>query len=374
MRHDVELDDRVQDAAESAGRPLVLLDARLRPVAWSIHESAADREGLSVVLAHSSSWPPPSGSVGYVPAAGAGTVAVIALGDRGATAGHLAVRLRAAERQLAAHEITRILRAGSTLLPALLSRPPEAAPEHTVALVRALVAGDPDAAAALVEESLISESSRYCAVAIGARPDLAERVTPAVDVVVGFVHLASTASVVGATGDDGVGVLVFPRPVVVPRLTRLLAEPRIAGVRAGIGPLVPSLTQAASSYDGARRVLRATLAAPDRHPVVASAADVGVDAWLVEPSCTVDDLPRAVAVLLRDPGSAPLLETVETYLETGGNALQAARQLHIHRSTLYYRLDRIRELVGVESIDAALRFELAVGIRIARLNGLASTQ
>ena len=42
----------------------------------------------------------------------------------------------------------------------------------------------------------------------------------------------------------------------------------------------------------------------------------------------------------------------------------------IHRSTLYYRLDRIRELTGSDLHDGRTRRELHTGIRIAQLAGL----
>ena len=42
----------------------------------------------------------------------------------------------------------------------------------------------------------------------------------------------------------------------------------------------------------------------------------------------------------------------------------------IHRSTLYYRLDRIRELTGRDLRDGRTRRELHTGIRIAQLAGL----
>ncbi|WP_245645227.1 helix-turn-helix domain-containing protein [Pseudonocardia acaciae] len=37
---------------------------------------------------------------------------------------------------------------------------------------------------------------------------------------------------------------------------------------------------------------------------------------------------------------------METYLDLGGNAQATATRLNLHRSSLYYRLDRIAELPG----------------------------
>src|ERR687895_33439 len=57
-----------------------------------------------------------------------------------------------------------------------------------------------------------------------------------------------------------------------------------------------------------------------------------------------------------------LLETLEAYLAAGGRKAQAARALHLERQSLYLRLHRIEELLGVslEDEDAVLGLHLAV--------------
>ena len=57
-----------------------------------------------------------------------------------------------------------------------------------------------------------------------------------------------------------------------------------------------------------------------------------------------------------------LLETLEAYLAAGGRKAQAARTLHLERQSLYLRLRRIEELLGVslDDEDAALGLHLAV--------------
>jgi PucR family transcriptional regulator, purine catabolism regulatory protein len=68
---------------------------------------------------------------------------------------------------------------------------------------------------------------------------------------------------------------------------------------------------------------------------------------------------------LLDAGSARrrlLLETLEAYLAAGGRKAQAARALHLERQSLYLRLRRIEELLGVslDDPDAVLGLHLAV--------------
>jgi PucR family transcriptional regulator, purine catabolism regulatory protein len=60
--------------------------------------------------------------------------------------------------------------------------------------------------------------------------------------------------------------------------------------------------------------------------------------------------------------SRALLETLEAYLAAGGRKAQAARTLHLERQSLYLRLRRIEEILGVslEDEDAVLGLHLAV--------------
>jgi purine catabolism regulator len=57
-----------------------------------------------------------------------------------------------------------------------------------------------------------------------------------------------------------------------------------------------------------------------------------------------------------------LLETLEAYLAAGGRKAQAARALHLERQSLYLRLRRIEELLGVslDDEDAVLGLHLAI--------------
>jgi hypothetical protein len=60
-----------------------------------------------------------------------------------------------------------------------------------------------------------------------------------------------------------------------------------------------------------------------------------------------------------------LLVTTRTILEMGGDVAKAAAVLHIHRTTLYYRLDRICELTGVDLRTSPDRFDLQMALRLA---------
>jgi sugar diacid utilization regulator len=66
-------------------------------------------------------------------------------------------------------------------------------------------------------------------------------------------------------------------------------------------------------------------------------------------------------------GAGPLLETLETYFATGGNAADTARRLHLSVRAVTYRLDRVRQLTGRSAADPTQHLTLLVAVTGARL-------
>ncbi|MGY4721607.1 PucR family transcriptional regulator [Naumannella huperziae] len=378
------LDDLLQDLSEEVGRRLVLLDDDLCVVGYSIHESDEDRERLGQVLAHSDSWARPSVAAGgwrvrNIPQLG--RVLFAPVDDQQRRVGHLITVLRPAESPEGA-DLAPLLVGAARLGPPLGLRALRGDERRGAAarLLDELFAADEGrrsgAAAALIDQGLLGGSGHYCAVALGAPPGgegTGTRTALAVRLTVDFVARTSTASVAGGVLGDGVGVLVFPRPVVAERLGRILGRPELAGVRAGIGPVVGTLGEVPRSFARARAAWRAAYLAADRHPVVLNWVDAGLDgvlAMLPLEDIGADDLGPPIRRLLAEPRSAAMIETLEAYLAAGGDARATARVLCIHRSTLYYRLGRIRTVAGVELSDGGVRGELQAGLRLARLAGL----
>jgi sugar diacid utilization regulator len=80
---------------------------------------------------------------------------------------------------------------------------------------------------------------------------------------------------------------------------------------------------------------------------------------------------RALAPLRADrrTGDA-LVETLEVFFASNGNLSEAARQLHLHRNSLLYRLHRARELLGHDLDDPELRLTLQLAIKGQRVLAL----
>jgi sugar diacid utilization regulator len=70
---------------------------------------------------------------------------------------------------------------------------------------------------------------------------------------------------------------------------------------------------------------------------------------------------------LREEQQADLFHTLEAYLDEGGNSVQTAETLTIHRSTLNYRLQRIKEICHCDLSDPMQRLNLQVALKLLRL-------
>jgi sugar diacid utilization regulator len=171
-------------------------------------------------------------------------------------------------------------------------------------------------------------------------------------------------------------VLVSPVAPDHARAVQRLRHDLPAEVRLGIGAPRPDLADAAASAAEAALALSATWRDPARHGRTVQWSDLGADQLLLRlplDRLGAADLPEPVRRLLAAPNGTELARTVESYLDHGGDAQATARAISIHRSTLYYRLDRIAALIGVDVRDGATRHELHVGLRVATLAGLRPT-
>lgn len=62
--------------------------------------------------------------------------------------------------------------------------------------------------------------------------------------------------------------------------------------------------------------------------------------------------------------NADLIRTLDAFFAANGSPKEAAERLHVHRNTVLYRLDRIREISGFNLDDAALRLRLQLALQI----------
>lgn len=113
-----------------------------------------------------------------------------------------------------------------------------------------------------------------------------------------------------------------------------------------------------------------------RDRTATSWSEIGSWRLLARLAQTVTDAPGlaqdfhpGLARLLAD-GRSDLIDTLEVYLANGCDVRATAQVMHMHRSSLYYRIERISEITGANLRDGETRFELLLGLRLAALLGL----
>jgi hypothetical protein len=135
----------------------------------------------------------------------------------------------------------------------------------------------------------------------------------------------------------------------------------------GVGTNARRLADTRDSYRDALLATRVAEVVPMYRPI-ARFADLGVYAMLAA-------LPLAdLNANLIHPGIAKLAEidpdlpaTLELFLDRAGDTRAVADLLHLHRSTIYYRLKRIEEVAGVNLENGEDRLALHLSLKIAKL-------
>ena len=179
---------------------------------------------------------------------------------------------------------------------------------------------------------------------------------------------------------DGALVVVFAAPdraaveEVVERLRSVLGPAARTGWRAGVGRPAVGAAGVVGSYEQARRALelgdRLGSGTPGADPV-ADAADLLVHEVLLRDPDVARDLVESTLAPLRQVrgGAEPVLATLAAYLDSGGNATETARRLHLSVRAVTYRLARVRDLTGVDATRPEHRFGLQAAVLAARVLG-----
>ena len=68
------------------------------------------------------------------------------------------------------------------------------------------------------------------------------------------------------------------------------------------------------------------------------------------------------AAVLAQQSNTTLMTTARVILDHGGDIAAAAKVLHVHRTTLYYRIDRILELTDVDLRTGPARTDLQLAL------------
>lgn len=143
--------------------------------------------------------------------------------------------------------------------------------------------------------------------------------------------------------------------------------PKRARIRAGLGSYHPGLRGVSRSYVEA---LQAVEVGRKLRPEVAVHHHDEVAPYMVleqNPLTSERYVERVLGPLLEgERGRDLLLETMTAYLSRG-SVKEAAEDLHLHRHTVLYRLEKVRELLGRDLDSPAARFRLQLALDLRNL-------
>jgi hypothetical protein len=144
-----------------------------------------------------------------------------------------------------------------------------------------------------------------------------------------------------------------------------------ASVVVGVGGHRSRLEDAAESYRESRMATDAAMVLPGMADMVYWSG-LGVNQIVVKLAALGEDPPvlhAGLQALLDSPEAQPMVETLETYLDVAGNAQLTAERLNLHRTSLYYRLQRVEQLANTDLKDGLERLALHLAIKVARMTG-----
>lgn len=390
----MDLDTVVERLANLLERPLVLYDSALNMVAYSTHEVFIDEPRRRSILSrratpHAREMLRAAGAANCLapvrlPAeAGSPERICVAVRNDGHMMGYLVWLEPGAPDEVPEAVRELVDRYGPELGRLLAVRALDSQQDRVRlrVLVSDLVSDDAprrtEAARALLADGTLPAVSHYTGVVLST-PDgggsSAVRSRTVLEAALSSLPRRTRETVGGAViGDEAIAVVAHGT-----RQPRLADVPGDRGAPLiGIGGPVTELTDIVSSVRQARIAVRGGQLDPGRYGRVTSWDDLGLDRLLLQlplDQLSAEDLPAPVVRLLDAASGPDLAATLEVYLNCSGDGQETARRLMIHRSTLYYRLDRLHKITGVDLHDGEVRRELHTALRVAQLAGLAPIQ
>jgi hypothetical protein len=139
-------------------------------------------------------------------------------------------------------------------------------------------------------------------------------------------------------------------------------------VTVGVGGTVERLVEVRLAVDRARYACTVAQRLPHHRPVAQwdDLGSLGPLAGLGDEALATLCDPEPVKRLLAADPEGVLLQTLRTYLDRGCDAQATAKELFLHRASLYHRLHRIEALAGIDLKDGDQRLLVHMALR-ARL-------
>lgn len=168
------------------------------------------------------------------------------------------------------------------------------------------------------------------------------------------------------TRDDRVVMGVFGDRELGQLLATLAAIEDAGPLRVGVSAPQPNCLDLRRGYEQA--VTAATSPSPDGSNIAmfAERDPIAMMVLLMDPDTIEIFVERAIGPLLAYGGvhRDDMLLTLRAWLDSTTSLEALAERLHIHKSTLVYRIRRIKELLHDDLVDGTTRFEIALALRL----------
>lgn len=142
-------------------------------------------------------------------------------------------------------------------------------------------------------------------------------------------------------------------------------------LQVGIGGAVSDISEIPKSYREAQDALDLGETLNGLESITAF-SELGIFRLLrhiKDSSALMQFIPQSLKELLdyQQANRADLLKTLQTFLECNQNIAQAAKLLFVHYKTVVYRLERIKEITGMDFNDSEEMLSVRVGLKIYEL-------
>ena len=148
-----------------------------------------------------------------------------------------------------------------------------------------------------------------------------------------------------------------------------LKEKKDISVYAGIGRICNSIESMKAGYDRTEMLLETTLLGLTNKTIV-RVTDIPLERMIMEAADYYEgrNLENRIRNILSDKNADMYMELITTWCESMFNFAETARRLDIHKNTLTYRFEKLKENYGVDLHDFSSTMAIYLCIKIISLN------
>jgi hypothetical protein len=136
----------------------------------------------------------------------------------------------------------------------------------------------------------------------------------------------------------------------------------------GLSEPFTDLRRLPEAYEQSKTAVQAAAVDPQIGPL-SEYRDTGVYQFLATGKGGLPGRSVNFADLQEQDRNAELLPVLELLYDTDGSVTDVAAQLHLHRSSVYNRLARVRSIIGADPLKGRVRLELHLAMKAARWAG-----